>query len=68
MALKQIDDLQNALKKMLGERPLVLWYHRGTARFFFIILSRKLRKNLKQKLNSFIETPWFQYGHFTSYK
>ncbi|MBI2055573.1 MAG: hypothetical protein HYT42_01640 [Candidatus Sungbacteria bacterium] len=64
-APEQINDLRDRIKIGLGQTPHVLWYHRGTARFFFIIPSKKHRAALEGKLRLFEETGWFTHGHFT---
>ena len=44
--------------------PWALWYHRGTARVYFIVAHERHRAVLEKRLNSFKDSPWYKQGHF----
>ena len=48
------------LEARYGERPLVTWYHRGTARVYFVILKTEHRELLQRRLSEFTSplSPW----------
>ena len=56
------EKLQESLK--LPCLPLALWYHRGTARAYFIVAQEQHRAVLEKRLNSFKDSPWCKQGHF----
>ena len=49
----------------LSHLPWSLWYHRGTARAYFIVAQKRHRAVLEKRLNSFKDSPWCKQGHFT---
>ena len=48
--------LQESLK--LPHMPWSLWYHRGTARAYFIVAQERHRAVLEKRLASFADSPW----------
>ena len=48
--------LESSLK--LLDSPLVFWYHRGTARAYFILIQEKHRQILEKRLNEFCNSQW----------
>ena len=42
----------------LSHLPWSLWYHRGTARAYFIVAQERHRAVLEKRLNSFKDSPW----------
>ena len=48
--------LQESLK--LPHMPWSLWYHRGTARVYFIVARERHRAVLEKRLASFADSPW----------
>ena len=59
-APEQIDRLAKKLKEYLElpDLPWSLWYHRGTARAYFIVLQDSHRNTLESRLKSFLDSPW----------
>ena len=59
-AVEQIGILSNALKSKLDltHAPYALRYRRGTSRVYFIISQEKHRDGLKNRIESFLQTPW----------
>ena len=51
----------------LGEEPEVLWYRRGTARAYFVLLESDTQQvaAVRKRLEAFRASPWFAHGHFT---
>ena len=64
-ATEQIRDFSRFLKKelKLSRPPCALWYHRGTARVYFIIAHPDHADAIEQRLRSFFNGPWAR--HFT---
>ena len=48
----------------LPDLPWSLWYHRGTARAYFIVPHERNRAVLESRLKSFLDSPWCKQGHF----
>ena len=59
-ALTQIKGLSERLRGELDlpRSPLALWYHRGTARVYFIVPHERHRAVLEKRLASFADSPW----------
>ena len=59
-ALTQIKGLSERLRGELDlpRSPLALWYHRGTARVYFIVPHERHRAVLENRLKSFLDSPW----------
>ena len=55
-------DLQRNLN--LARLPQALWYHRGTARAYFIIAQERHKAVLSDRLDSFVSGPWGERKHF----
>ena len=51
-----IERLQNEL--VLTQPPWAIWYHRGSARCYFIIPQDRHRLGLLERLNRFLDSPW----------
>lgn len=51
-----IGQLQNELA--LGQPPWAIWYHRGSARCYFIIPQDKHALGLSDRLSQFLDSPW----------
>ena len=56
------DRLKECLK--LPYLPPSLWYHRGTARAYFIVPHERHKAVLEKRLESFLDSPWCKQGHF----
>ena len=65
-APEQINGLANRLLETLNlpHLPWSLWYHRGTARVYFIVPRECHKAGLERRLDSFLESPWCKQGHF----
>ncbi len=65
-AEKQIRDGAKRLQQYLDlpDLPWSLWYHRGTARAYFIVPLERNRAVLESRLKSFLDSPWCKQGHF----
>ena len=65
-ATEQINGLANRLLETLNlpHLPWSLWYHRGTARVYFIVPRECHKAGLERRLDSFLESPWCKQGHF----
>ena len=67
-AVAQINCLRKELQESLGlsHLPWALWYHRGTARAYFIVAQKRHRAVLEKRLGSFADSPWCAepYPHF----
>ena len=48
----------------LPDLPWSLWYHRGTARVYFIVPHKNHGVALESRLKSFLDSPWCKRGHF----
>ena len=48
----------------LPDLPWSLWYHRGTARAYFIVPHKNHGVALENRLKSFLDSPWCKQGHF----
>ena len=48
----------------LPDLPWSLWYHRGTARAYFIVPHKNHWVALENRLKSFLDSPWCKQGHF----
>lgn len=44
--------------------PWALWYHRGTARAYFIVPRDEHKTELEKRLQGFYDSPWVKQGHF----
>lgn len=66
IAPEQIKYWATRLQECLGlpHRPWSLWYHRGTARVYFIAPQDNHRDELKMRVKSFMGSPWGKQGHF----
>ena len=64
-ATEQVRGFSRRLKKelKLSRPPWALWYHRGTARVYFIIAHPDHADAIEQRLRSFFNGPWAR--HFT---
>ena len=51
----------------LGEEPEILWYRRGTARAYFVLLESDDHgvAVIRKRLEAFRASPWFEHKHFT---
>lgn len=65
-APEQIKYWATRLQEHLGlpHLPWSLWYHRGTARVYFIVPRDNHRDELKMLVKSFMGSPWGKQGHF----
>lgn len=63
---EQIKHWATRLQECLGlpHRPWSLWYHRGTARVYFIAPQDNHKDKLKMRVKSFMGGPWGKQGHF----
>ena len=59
-ATEQIKRYAKRLQQYLDlpRSPLALWYHRGTARAYFIVPHERHRAVLEKRLASFADSPW----------
>ena len=59
-AVEQIRYWAEALQSNLNmpRLPWALWYHRGTARAYFIVAQERHRAILENQLASFLDSPW----------
>ena len=59
-AIQQIRHWARVLQSNLGmsHLPWPLWYHRGTARAYFIVAQERHRAILENQLASFLDSPW----------
>ena len=59
-APQQIEYWVKALQSNLNlsRLPWALWYHRGTARAYFIVAQERHRAILENQLASFLDSPW----------
>ena len=48
----------------LPDLPWSLWYHRGTARVYFIVPHKNHGVALENRLKSFLDSPWCKQGHY----
>ena len=53
-----------SLRDGLGTEPIPLWYHRGTARIFFVLPQPRHRKRIEARIARMLEGPWAKDGHF----
>lgn len=60
-AVKLNDELE------LAEEPEVLWYRRGTARAYFVLLQSDDQRTavIRKRLEAFRASLWFEHEHFT---
>ena len=51
----------------LGEEPEILWYRRGTARAYYVLLESDDQQIavIRKSLEAFRASPWFEHEHFT---
>ena len=65
-APEQINGLAKRLQESLKLRhlPWSLWYHRGTARVYFIVPHKDHGAALKNRLKRFLQSHWCKQGHF----
>ena len=65
-ALTQINGLSERLRGELNlsYSPSALWYHRGTARAYFIVPHERHRDVIEKRLTSFEYSLWTKQGHF----
>lgn len=65
-AIEQISRVAGRLKDRLNLSclPSALWYHRGTARVYFIVPRDEHRTELGKRLKIFEDSPWVKQGHF----
>lgn len=66
---EQIATWRRRLDDMLGRpvEPLALWYHRGTARVYFVLPAPEHEQDIRSRVGSFVSSPWGQgaNAHFT---
>ena len=62
-AEEQIKARLNQIKERLepDRDPIALWYHRGSARAFFIIPNRHHAEVLTSRITKFAQSPWFHH-------
>ncbi len=66
-AMEQISRVAGRLKERLSlpREPWALWYHRGTARVYFVVPRDEHRTELEKRLQGFYDSPWVKQGHFS---
>ena len=64
-APERIRDLSSRLRRGLGLHVRSLWFHRGTARFYFIAIQPVHRDYLDERLRSFSRSRWCTVPRFT---
>ena len=47
-----------------GAEPIPLWYHRGTARVFFVLPQPAHRERIEARIQRMLDGPWAKNGHF----
>lgn len=59
-AVQQIQRCVEHLQKelVLKQPPWAIWYHRGSARCYFIVPQDKHTPGLSERLNRFLDSPW----------
>ena len=59
--MQQIEDRAANLQQHLNRPVLAMWYHRGTARAFFVVPAADHYDDLRQKLMEFSRSKWSQH-------
>ena len=56
-----VAQLQGGLE---GAKPISLWFHRGTARVFFVIPQPEHKELIRERVDRFLKFGWEKHGHF----